>query len=187
MLPDESAAPFCLVLARYGAIPQVARFGVSANQRQQIGTKLRHGAELVVETDRGPEIASVLDVLEAKIVAEDSAVTGNVLRAATSSDTTQFQENRRIADQDFVGWQRSLEKWQLQLQLIDVEWTLDREKVILYVLNGQDAETTRLALLAAAAGKGIIHVQPVASEGIVYSSQGQGCGSGSCNSGGCGH
>ena len=74
--------------------------------------------------------------------------------------------------------------WQLQLQLIDVERTLGDDHVILYVLNDQNAETTRLALLAAAAGFGIIHVQPVTADGIVNQTSG-GCGSGGCGSGGC--
>ena len=87
---------------------------------------------------------------------------------------------------EFLDWQQRLADWQLQLQLTDLEWTLDQQQIILYVLNGQDAETTRLALLAAAAGLGIIHVQPVAAEGVVQATGGGGCGSGGCGSGGCG-
>ena len=84
----------------------------------------------------------------------------------------------------FSGWIRRLRTWQLQLELIDLEWTLDR-RLILYVLNARGAETTRLALLAAAHGDGTVHVQPVNADGVVSaSSGGSGCGSG-CGSGGC--
>ena len=65
---------------------------------------------------------------------------------------------------------------------MDIEQTLDGEKHILYVLSVRGAETTRLALLAAAAGLGIVSVQPVDAEGIVDGT-GSGCGSG-C---GCSH
>ena len=53
-----------------------------------------------------------------------------------------------------------------------------------------DEEPERIALLAAAAGLGIVHVQPVEADGIVHqpSGGGGGCGSGGggCGSGGCG-
>ena len=184
---DEQEAPFCVLLARYGAIPQVARFAVSADQFQQSGGQLCHGVDVVVETDRGPEVASLLDVVRTEIQPETGEVTGSFTRIAADTDREQHRRNRSRADVEFFEWQQRLDEWQLQLQLVDVEWTLDQEKVVLYVLNGQDAETTRLALLAAAAGLGIIHVQPVAAEGVIYSSQGGGCGSGGCSSGGCGH
>ncbi|MCA9058814.1 MAG: hypothetical protein KDA85_09950, partial [Planctomycetaceae bacterium] len=76
-----------------------------------------------------------------------------------------------------------IDAWNLQLQLIDLEWTLDRSRIVLYVLNDRGAETTRLALLAAAAGLGIIHVQSVSADGVIQ--QSSGCGSGGCGSGGC--
>ncbi len=181
--------PYCVVLARYGTSPQVARFGVSESLHSVIADKLHHRAELVVQTDRGPEIASLLEMVRDGIITDDKPVTGDVLRLATSDDRQRHQQNRRKADLEFFDWQTRLTEWQLQLQLIDLEWTLDEEQLILYVLNGQDAETTRLALLAAAAGLGIVHVQPVAAEGVVQTSGGGGgCGSGGggCGSGGCG-
>ncbi|MFN8705965.1 MAG: hypothetical protein ACK50J_04745, partial [Planctomyces sp.] len=78
-------------------------------------------------------------------------------------------------------------EWKLELELIDLEITLD-EKTVLYVLNDRNAETTRLALLAAATGRGIVIVQPVTADGVVPlgSGGGGGCGSGGCGSGGCG-
>jgi len=112
-----------------------------------------------------------------------------VQRLSISADEDQFVENRQKADREFFDWQVRISDWGLELQLIDLEWTLDQQNLILYVLNGQNAETTRLALLAAAAGLGIIHVQPVEADGIVQqTSGGGGCGSGGggCGSGGCG-
>ena len=64
----------------------------------------------------------------------------------------------------------------MQLELIDIERTLD-DRLVLYVLNDRSAETTRLALLAAAGGFGVIHVQPVSAEGVVQTGGGGGCGS----------
>ena len=46
------------------------------------------------------------------------------------------------------------------MELIDLEWTLDKSKLILYVLNDRGPEATRLGLQAAAAGLGTVEVQP---------------------------
>lgn len=178
--PSEAAhaeAPVRVILARYGAVPQVARFGLSDAVVRSVGDRLVRGAAVVVQTDRGPEIAQVLEVISDGVLPEQKPVTGDVLRMASPADQEAHDDHRAAAQNAFFDWEQRLRDWQLQLQLIDIEWTLDREQIILYVLNGQNAETTRLALLAAAAGLGIIHVQPVAADGIVQSSGG-GCGSG---------
>ncbi|MEQ9407473.1 MAG: hypothetical protein RIK87_07080 [Fuerstiella sp.] len=178
--------PFCVVLCRYGAVPQVARFSVSQQLYEAIGEQLERGIQLVVHTDRGLELATLLEIVQAGILTEQTPVTGSVLRVALPEDLQSHRENCRQAELQYVEWLQRLDDWQLQLQLIDMEWTLDQQQVLLYVLNGQNAETTRLALLAAAAGLGIIHVQPVAAEGIVQQTGGGGgCGSGGCGSGGC--
>ena len=84
--------------------------------------------------------------------------------------------DQHAAEVSFPLWTTRVEKWKMQLELIDIERTLD-DRLILYVLNDRSAETTRLALLAAAGGFGVIHVQPVSAEGVVQASGGGGCGS----------
>lgn len=182
----ESAARF-FALVRYGRVPQVARFGVSAEQRQMLQAVQQRLPEVVVQTDRGEEVGALLEVIRPGLLSENPDTTGDLLRLATEEDRSRAAANSRDADDAFFDWQQRIADWDLQLQVIDMEWTLDRENVILYVLNDQNAETTRLALLAAAGGFGIIHVQPVNADGIDYAaSGGGGCGSGGCGSGGCG-
>ena len=104
-----------------------------------------------------------------------------VLRRATTEDETRHAELRREADEAFATWQRRIEEWNLALELVDIEWTLDRQKLVLYVLGGRGAETTKLALQAAAAGLAVVEVQPVNTEGpIPLASGGGGCGAGGC-------
>ncbi len=171
---DELTSATVVLLARYGAVPQVARFSSASAQ-------FRRGAGIVVETERGLEIATVLEQVPAK---PDLPLTGQVIRGATPDDLAAEQQAAQDAAAQFSGWIRRVRAWQLQLELIDLEWTLDR-RLILYVLNDRGAETTRLALLAAAQGDGTVHVQPVTASGVVSASPG-GCGSGSgCGSGGC--
>ena len=175
----EDRVPEFLVLARYGRVPQVARFAA-------FGDRLLRESNVVVSTDRGEELATVLQVLPApKKVADEWDVnwTGEVLRMVSSEDLSLASTSARLAEDSFPKWLERADQWKLQLELIDIERTLD-DRLILYVLNDRGAETTRLALLAAAAGFGVVHVQPVAAEGIIQATGG-GCGSGGCGSGGC--
>ncbi len=187
---DIEETPKCVLLVRYALVPQVARFGVPEQLYDEITDELLRHAEVVVNTDRGAEIGQVLEVVRVQTSADENPVTGDVLRMATSADLQVQAEHRRTANAEFSAWETRIENWKLQLQLIDIEITLNGDQIVLYVLNGQDAETTRLALLAAAAGLGIIHVQPVSADGMVAkeSGGGGGCGSGGggCGSGGCG-
>ncbi len=166
----EDRPPEFLVLARYGRVPQVARFAAW-------GAKPERTATVVVSTDRGQELATVLHTLAANAVmpeGETATPTGELLRLATADDLDRSAKDQKAAEDSFADWSMRAEKWKLQLELIDVERTLD-DRLILYVLNDRSAETTRLALLAAAGGFGVIHVQPVSAEGIVKASGG-GCG-----------
>ncbi|MCY2966757.1 MAG: PSP1 C-terminal domain-containing protein [Planctomycetota bacterium] len=108
-----------------------------------------------------------------------------VLRIAASEELTAAETSRADAQASFESWRQRMVDWKLQLDLLDLEWTLDRQKLLLYVLGGRGPETTRLALLAAAAGLAKIEVQPVGADGLqpVEKPAGGGCGSGG---GGCG-
>ncbi|MFN9824679.1 MAG: hypothetical protein ACK58J_11050 [Planctomyces sp.] len=164
-----------IVLARYGQVPQVARFGGT-------GPVPARDVEIVVSTERGTEVAVVLQPLTVRGSLADAAqqLTGHMLRLLTAADRELVQQRRQADDQSFSAWLQRAESWKLQLQIVDLEHTLD-DRLILYVLNDRGPETTRLALLAAAAGFGVIHVQPVSAEGIVPEKSGGGCGDCGCS------
>lgn len=178
------------LLVRYGVIPEVARFAHDLAESPG-----RH-ERVVVYSHRGLELGTTLESLRS--VAGTSADSADehlaagepayrVLRRATSEDEAAYTQLRRDADEAFAAWQRRIQEWKLELELIDIEWTLDRQKLVLYVLGGRGAETTKLALQAAAAGLAVVEVQPVNADGPVpLAAGGRGCGSGGCGSGGCG-
>lgn len=166
-----------VLLVRYGRVPQVARFGSGDDQPNP-----ERGAMVVVRSERGEECGEVLHVAQRAIgvAEEDLGLTGRVLRTATSDDLTRSASLQTECDAAYSLWMGRAAQWNLQLQLIDLERTLDGQ-LILYVLNERGPETTRLALLAAAAGHGVVHVQPVAAEGIVPEKKsGGGCGDCGC-------
>lgn len=170
-VPDlEERSPDFLVLARYGRVPQVARFS-------GFGKPIDRSTPIVVTTERGQELATVLQTLPVKTSAPESeGITGEVVRVASEEDLGLSNQLQQKSEAGFSNWLGKVAGWKLQLELIDTEYTLD-DRLILYVLNDRGAETTRMALLAAAAGFGVVHVQPVSAEGIVQASGGGGCGS----------
>ena len=109
---------------------------------------------------------------------------GFVARAATPADLQAARERTRECDESFAGWCDRIVEWDLELELVELEWTLDRQKLILYVLCDRGPDSTKLALQAAATGFGIIEVQPVSATGlVVVEKESGGCGTGG---GGCG-
>ena len=160
-------------LVRYGAVPEVARF------HDTHSVDPARGSQVVVRTHRGLQLGTVLERLQRPAESDFS-----IERTATADDQDAARALRTQAEREFTDWLARISEWGLLLELIELEWTLDRDKQILYVLTERGPDTTNLALQAAAAGLGIIEVQPVSAEGLVtLPASGGGCGSGG---GGCG-
>ncbi|MGB4738012.1 MAG: PSP1 C-terminal domain-containing protein, partial [Fuerstiella sp.] len=132
-LQPEEVQPENVALVRYGLIPQVARFGLSDELKLQLEAGERRGLKLVVTSDRGVEVADLLEIVRKGIITTDNPVTGEIQRIATDADLATHAENRKRAELEFFDWQQRVSDWQLQLQIIDVEWTLEADQVVLYV------------------------------------------------------
>ena len=167
MLPRQA-------LVRYGRIPEVARFAC--------GEGVRRGDRVVVQTHRGPVVGDVLERVADPVEpgSEPPATSGEVVRVATPDDLIDEHTRVAAAAASFGDWVGRIAQWNIDVELLDVEQSLDGEKTTLYILNGRDAEPTKLALQAAAAGLGVIDVQPVTAEGLVPPEPGGGCGSCGC-------
>lgn len=187
------------VLVRYGTISEVARFAVgtsaSLGRKEQVVIRSHRGVELGLLLEDLPRTSngSSVDDNGSSVYDSGSSVDGNtadaefcILRVATDDDVTTARKLKDECERDFQIWQQRIDTWKLALELIDLEWTLDKSKLILYVLNDRGPECTKLALQAAAAGLGTVEVQPVGPEGPVSPARegGGGCGSGHCGSGG---
>ncbi len=166
-------------LVRYGAIPEVAKFRIACTE-----VTLRRDAAVVVRTHRGVELGTLLQDVDEQFervsstqAAEDAS---QILRTATDQDLDQYITARADCEDQFETWCKRIGEWNLNLELVDLEWMLDRKKLVLYVLNERGPDCTKLALQAAAAGLGIIEVQPVNAEGLVQLESGGGCGTGDC-------
>ncbi|HTI51562.1 MAG TPA: PSP1 C-terminal domain-containing protein [Planctomycetaceae bacterium] len=172
-----------IVLVRYGTIPEVGRFEYSLPELPE------RSQPVIVRTHRGTELGTLLEVVRGQVNVTSSAngstaeepTLSSILRLATDEDRARHELLRGEAQAAFSAWEDRIRAWGLELELIDIEWTLEREKLVLYVLTGRGPDTTKLALQAAALGLSAIEVQPVDADGLVaLPPAGGGCGSGGC-------
>ena len=159
-------------LVRYGVIPEVARFW--ANDLDS----LERDARVVIHSPRGLEIGTLLQKIPVKSAAgaEETPAELESVRLASSADEATDREMREECQVGYGEWWSRIRDWQLELELVDLEWTLDREKLILSVLTGRGPDTTKLALFAATAGYASVEVQPVSKDGLVPMPAAQGGG-----------
>jgi len=169
-----------LLFVRYGTVPEVAKFV------HRLPKPPRRGDAVVVRTHRGLQLGQVLEAAPSASDAAIDEMDFEIVRTATDEDETAARQLNSRCEGEFFEWCRRIVLWNLELELVDLERTLDEEKVILYVLADRGPATTQLALQAAAEGLGLIEVQPVSAQGLVAveSSGGGGCGTGGC---GCSH
>lgn len=89
-------------------------------------------AHVIVETARGVEYGQV--VVDKREVSEDSVVLPlkQVMRMATEEDSSTVDENRTRARQAMLTFREKVTRHQLEMKLVDAEYTFDRNKLIFY-------------------------------------------------------
>ncbi|MDN4527425.1 PSP1 domain-containing protein [Fictibacillus fluitans] len=87
---------------------------------------------VIVETARGIEYGKV--VIDKKQVGENDVVLPlkKVVRTANEKDTLAVDENKKAAQQAFHLCTEKITEHKLDMKLVDVEYTFDRNKVIFY-------------------------------------------------------
>lgn len=94
--------------------------------------KMQPGDYVIVETARGVEFGRV--VLGPKEVGEDEVVhpLKEVLRVATQADEEREKQNRLKEKEAFKICQKKIREHELDMKLIDAEYTFDNNKVLFY-------------------------------------------------------
>ena len=90
------------------------------------------GDHVIVETSRGMEYGEV--TIAPKEVSEKEVVSPlkKVIRIADAKDTSQHEENMRKKARAMTLCQEKVDKHNLVMKLIDVEYTFDNSKIIFY-------------------------------------------------------
>ena len=94
--------------------------------------KIKKGQNVIVETARGVEYGYV--VMGEKEVEDDKVVQPlkPMLRIATKEDDAIEEKNRKKEREAFKICQKKIEKHNLEMKLIDAEYTFDNNKVLFY-------------------------------------------------------
>lgn len=105
---------------------------------------LGKGDRVVVETSRGKEIGEI--VLPAKDVPEKELVLPlkKVLRKATAEDCVQAEENLKKEAAAFTRCQQKIREHSLDMKLVGVEYTFDRNKIIFYFTSEERVDFREL-------------------------------------------
>ncbi|MFI3201361.1 MAG: stage 0 sporulation family protein [Eubacteriales bacterium] len=90
------------------------------------------GQAVIVETARGVEFGTVVLPFKEIDSSEISSPLKEVMRIATEQDYTIEEENRQKEKGAFVICKEKIKKHQLEMKLIDCEYTFDNNKVLFY-------------------------------------------------------
>ena len=95
--------------------------------------EIKGGDHVIVETARGVEYGKV--VLAPKEVADEKVVhpLKEVLRVATEEDDERERQNRIREREAFQVCQKKIREHNLDMKLIDAEYTFDNNKVLFYL------------------------------------------------------
>ena len=96
------------------------------------GLKIKKNDFVIVETARGIELGKV--VVEEKEISPEqiSKPLKDVIRIATDSDLKTVEENRKKEKEAFAICLEKIKKHELEMKLIEVEYTFDGSKILFY-------------------------------------------------------
>ncbi|MGI6096947.1 MAG: PSP1 domain-containing protein [Dethiobacteria bacterium] len=90
------------------------------------------GEGVIVETARGLEYGKVIQPVKEVDEGELVLPLKKVLRRATEADMEQVKANREDEKKAFAICQEKFKEHELEMKLVDVEYTFDRNKIIFY-------------------------------------------------------
>lgn len=96
------------------------------------GIELQQGTAVIVETARGLEYGQVVQGPKDLMENELNQPLKNVLRLGTPEDLAQVEENQLREKKAFKSGVEKITAHNLEMKLIDVEYTFDRSKIIFY-------------------------------------------------------
>lgn len=96
------------------------------------GMSLEVGVNILVETARGVEMGHV--VIGNKMIDESEIVSPlkPIIRLATEADFRQVAENKEKEKEAFVIANEKIREHEIDMKLVDVEYTFDRSKILFY-------------------------------------------------------
>ena len=120
-------------VVRYGSMRNLGVFHSRANS-----DSFQRGSSVIVRSNRGLETASVLcEATEDALSHLDDNSSGQILRGMTEQDLNEFAHLQETRDEKLKTCQRHIEKFQLEMELVEIEHLFGGERVIVYYLAEQ--------------------------------------------------
>jgi len=99
---------------------------------QPEGIDIKPGEYCVVELDRSEDYAKILSCSEPSADDIKNSIVKRIKRKLTENDLIRIEENKKKAHQAYQKCIRRIAEHNLDMKLVDVEFTLDSSKVIFY-------------------------------------------------------
>lgn len=128
---DQAAATYDLVEITFKA----GRKGIYRNVQN---LDFQTGDFVIVAADRGVDFGSIHmtgELVRLRVKAkgtEETAAFPNVMRLATLADIERWEANREAEAEAFYIGRKAIDKLDLPMKLVDVEWQFDQKKVTFY-------------------------------------------------------
>lgn len=114
---------------------KAGRKGIYRNTRN---LDLQTGDFVIVAADRGVDFGSINmtgELVRLRVTAKGKEETGefpNVIRVASRSDVENWEANRSSEKEAFYVARKAIDKLDLPMKLVDVEWQFDQKKITFY-------------------------------------------------------
>ncbi len=109
-----------------------------------VGFNLRTGDYVIVEAERGEDMGVVVAIGQVVSLKEMRAEPLKMMRLATDSDMEKFQSNRKEEEAAFEVCKSKINKHNLNMKLVDVEYQFDRNKLTFYFTSDQRVDFRQL-------------------------------------------
>ncbi|MBR5869801.1 MAG: stage 0 sporulation family protein [Clostridia bacterium] len=96
------------------------------------GASYRENDEVIVETARGIEFGFAVTANRTVIASDIVSPLKKILRMATAEDRAHYEENMRRRDEAFAICKEKIVEHNIEMKLIDVEYTFDNNKLLFY-------------------------------------------------------
>ncbi len=105
----------------------------------------RYGDEVIVRTDRGTEIGTVLcEATPAAVDSMQEPTMGRIVRSLSDDDRAQWRHLESKTKQDVLVAQRCVDALRLKMELVDVERILGGERIVIYFLADERVDFRQL-------------------------------------------
>jgi len=117
-------------------MPDIYLVGFKGNRKEYFYNNFHHSLRredyVIVQVERGEDIGVILQKAAGEFEPPGESRPGTILRPANDEDMAKLNSNRSAEDSAWDTTQRLIDKHQLEMKLVDIEYQFDRNKITFY-------------------------------------------------------